>query len=490
MKFKLTTFIISILISCNFYSQVIFHQETFRGGTTGAGFSTGMGSGSGSFDIYIEPGSTIRKAWLMVQKQGFPPSIQIPINGINYVIDSSNSFIEYPRANGNTTCHKLGLHILDITNNINPLITNYNVTIPPNIIGNSACWWYSAVYIVVLYENNILPIHHAVVLINDEEIRDDISYFANNISPINTSYPIGFSIFSDRIGSPSINDGSLVYFNTNFLGVIGGSDAVNSSWSGAAVKGHFYYQNNQLFGLDDDTSDSLMNNTDGLANVNSYIVNNATSFNYRIKTQRVNDNTNWYNAWFLIYTPSPPCDTFTTTATTNQDTVCAGESIQLNATGGATYSWFSAFSTFNDSTLANPVATPSQTTTYIVTIKNDSGCVKTEHVKVWVNPTPKPDTITTSPQRCGSANGSIAVGNISKGTAPFTYTLTNLQTLATSNQQLATFNNLIAGNYQITITDSNNCQWQSDTLVVAEINDITVNFSVYTLPLVFPEPNP
>src|SRR5690606_1157188 len=125
-------------------------------------------------------------------------------------------------------------------------------------------------------------------------------------------------------------------------------------------------------------------------NVNMVYENNQTSCNI-------------YLAYFLTYTT--PCDTFTTTATTTQDTICLEDSVQLNATGGATYNWYGAFGGLNDTSIANPMASPPQTTTYIVTIKNDSGCVKTEHVKIWV--TQPIDSITTKPTICGSATGSI-----------------------------------------------------------------------------------
>ena len=47
-------------------------------------------------------------------------------------------------------------------------------------------------------------------------------------------------------------------------------------------------------------------------------------------------------------------------------TVCAGQSVQLNVSGGTTYTWTPS-GTLSSSTSANPVATPAQTTTYVVT---------------------------------------------------------------------------------------------------------------------------
>lgn len=482
-------FLFTILSFLCSFSQNVFYQDVFYGGVTGGGFSTGVGAGSGTINLHIEPGSTIRKAFLICQRFQNPSPTYITINSIPYLLDESSELTSYMIV---THSQKSGVHVVDITSDIDPNQNTYFTTIPYPASGNPEIA-YNVVYLLILYENSTLPKSCVNVILNNQNLEDNNNkfYFVSNISPINTNFPVGFAVNTERVQDPIIfNDGSHVFFNSNLLGLIGGVDAVSSPFISGGVKGHFYYQNNTLFGLDDDTPDSLMVGTDGLADVSSYISNNSTSYNFNLRWQDLmaTSRYNIYNSFFVTYTT--PCDTFSTSANSNVDTICQGESIQLNATGGVEYSWFSAFSTFNDSTLANPIASPTQTTTYIVIIKNDSGCVKTEHIKVWVNPAPKPDTITTTPQRCGSANGSITVGNIPKGTPAFNYELTNLQTLITQNSSLTTFNNLLAGNYLITITDSNGCQWQSDTLVVSEINDITANFSVYTLPVVFPTPNP
>jgi len=263
-------------------------------------------------------------------------------------------------------------------------------------------------------------------------------------------------------------EGENVYINNNYLGLIGLPDINSGSCGG--TKGSFYYNNNILFGLQYDIPNNLMNGSDAICDAKNYILNNDTMVSIRFETESTNNNTNAIWAIFLAYTSN--CS-FTTTATAMQDTICKGDSVQLNATGGATYSWFGAFGGLSDTSIANPMASPPQTTTYIVTIKNDSGCVKTEHVKIWVRPTPEPDTIVITPQTCGNPNGSITVGTIPNGAAPFTIVLTNLQT---SNIEPQT-SNLLTGNYQLTITDNNGCVWQSDTLFVPTVNNVVANFN-------------
>ena len=66
-------------------AQNLFHQDIFYGGVTAAGFSTGQGFGDGALNLYIEPGSTIRRAYLFSYRIGFPPSVPITVNNHPYL---------------------------------------------------------------------------------------------------------------------------------------------------------------------------------------------------------------------------------------------------------------------------------------------------------------------------------------------------------------------------------------------------------------------
>ncbi|MEJ8755651.1 T9SS type A sorting domain-containing protein [Pontibacter sp. H259] len=67
--------------------------------------------------------------------------------------------------------------------------------------------------------------------------------------------------------------------------------------------------------------------------------------------------------------------------------ICAGESIQLTATAGTTYSWSPATG-LSATNIANPIASPATTTTYTVTVSNANGCSATDQVIVKVNAAP------------------------------------------------------------------------------------------------------
>lgn len=69
------------------------------------------------------------------------------------------------------------------------------------------------------------------------------------------------------------------------------------------------------------------------------------------------------------------------------DTLCEGESVQLSASGGSQYIWSPSYG-LNNSTISNPVATPSVTTTYEVVIKQGDCFSDTNKVTILVHPKP------------------------------------------------------------------------------------------------------
>ena len=71
----------------------------------------------------------------------------------------------------------------------------------------------------------------------------------------------------------------------------------------------------------------------------------------------------------------------------NNVAVCAGESTQLSASGGSSYSWAPATGLSNAS-IANPVAAPLQTTTYNVVMTNGVCTDSSKSVTVTVNANP------------------------------------------------------------------------------------------------------
>jgi gliding motility-associated-like protein len=65
----------------------------------------------------------------------------------------------------------------------------------------------------------------------------------------------------------------------------------------------------------------------------------------------------------------------------NDTLICANNSIQLNASGGVSYKWSPA-STLNNSSIDNPIATPSQTTNYVVEMVDINSCIFKDTIQV------------------------------------------------------------------------------------------------------------
>ena len=65
-------------------------------------------------------------------------------------------------------------------------------------------------------------------------------------------------------------------------------------------------------------------------------------------------------------------------------TICSGDSVKLNASGGISYNWSPATG-LSDPNIANPVASPNTTTTYIVNVTDISGCMNEDSIVVNIS---------------------------------------------------------------------------------------------------------
>jgi photosystem II stability/assembly factor-like uncharacterized protein len=88
--------------------------------------------------------------------------------------------------------------------------------------------------------------------------------------------------------------------------------------------------------------------------------------------------------------------------------MCFGDTIQLNASGGSSYSWTTGTSYLSETDVQNPLATPpnNQTTNFTVIVTDDNLCSKTDVVAVTVYPVPT-TSITAPAFVCGQNNASL-----------------------------------------------------------------------------------
>lgn len=151
---------------------------------------------------------------------------------------------------------------------------------------------------------------------------------------------------------------------------------------------------------------------------------------------------------------------------------CQSTTVNLCATGAATYAWTPAFG-LSDTTIACPTAGPTSSTTYIVYGTDVNGCSGSDTVSLIVYPTPSVpvisrniDTLTSTP-----------------ATSYQWYFNSGIITGATNQIYIPTVN----GNYYVVITDTNGCSAFSSTYAMLDVSvrEITVSNPIY----VYPNPN-
>ncbi|MCC7301604.1 MAG: SBBP repeat-containing protein [Bacteroidia bacterium] len=137
------------------------------------------------------------------------------------------------------------------------------------------------------------------------------------------------------------------------------------------------------------------------------------------------------------------------------DSICLNASVQLNASapGATAYSWSPA-SGLSNTTIANPIANPTVTTTYVVTITNANGCTDSDTLTITVFPLPGP-SITPNGPTTFCAGGSVTLS----GPANFNYLW------APGGQTTQSINVTSSNTYTLTITDTNTCAAQSTQMV-------------------------
>ncbi len=140
--------------------------------------------------------------------------------------------------------------------------------------------------------------------------------------------------------------------------------------------------------------------------------------------------------------------------------ICAGNSTQLNASGGTGYVW-SPGAGLSNTGIANPVANPTATTNYIVTVTDANGCVNTDEVEVKVNALPN----ASAGAAVATCIGTPIQLNASGGTAYVWSPATGLDNVNISNPNA---NPAATTTYTVTVTDNNNCS--KDASVTVTVN--------------------
>jgi uncharacterized repeat protein (TIGR01451 family) len=145
--------------------------------------------------------------------------------------------------------------------------------------------------------------------------------------------------------------------------------------------------------------------------------------------------------------------------------ICEGESTTLLAENGTTFLWSPDDGTLSDINIANPVATPTQTTTYSVIITDANGCSEVLDVVVTVNNI----DVDLGNDLFICPNETVQIDAlVPAGLAPYTYSWTPASYYNASNPSSITTNQL--GTYSVEVTDANGCSATDEVVVNNVLN--------------------
>lgn len=128
--------------------------------------------------------------------------------------------------------------------------------------------------------------------------------------------------------------------------------------------------------------------------------------------------------------------------------ICPGKSVQLLAEGARTYVWTPAQGLSNPN-VANPVATPTQTTQYTVNMTNEFGCTVRRQVTVSVDDSFRPNVTLRTSSGCGQVT-QVELLNQSTGADEIRWSMGNGDTLKIPEPGSYRYEK--SGQYTITVT--------------------------------------
>jgi gliding motility-associated-like protein len=427
-----------------------------------------MAGGSDTLKVHIAPGSTIRKAFLFGTEywNNSLPFIDfnITLGDTNFTFNSQSRISAF-NASNLSTAPNIYIHSLDVTQSIESIDSTFLIGIP-NVSECFGCI-FSTVYVYILYENPNLDLTSSYILINNQDEQFSSDFLLTHMNEITSSSDVGWAICASRISEWTPGDGSFLSFNNGIYnaGLLEGEGNLTSD----GPQGCFYFENNELFGLSNDTPDYYVNGYDALINCEN-LVNPNHSLNWKLSWEMNAPSPpyNIYNEFFIEH--GTTCETSHVT-TINDTTICANSPLQLYATGGIAYEW-SPSENLSCSNCANPIFVSDSSQLITVRIWTSDSCSVVRPISVQVRNNPTILEIQTSPSICATNTGSLEIQTNTNCTLPLTYQINQ-----GPNQNTATFTNLPAGIQQIRIMDGNGCYL--DTLVeIEQVNPTNAQFNV------------
>ena len=142
----------------------------------------------------------------------------------------------------------------------------------------------------------------------------------------------------------------------------------------------------------------------------------------------------------------------------NDTTICSGTSVQLLASGGANYTW-TPRAGLSDTTIENPIASPTKTTTYKVKVSSGT-CEDSAFITITINPQP---TANAGQDKTLCIGASTEIGEAAQ--AGFTYNWQPTNGLDDATKSNPTASPTSTTQYILTVTGNGGCT-ASDTVLV------------------------
>lgn len=429
--------------------QVIFYTDNFPGGVTGASWAPAHDQGGvGFMNVNIQPGSTIRKAYLMAGRLGAANNLTVQLNGNNITFDNTNQATPIFQSiyGGNSA-----VHVADITALINPAITNYTLNLPAQTPTSDR---YQEFYLYIAYQNPALDTVKTAIVLNDQDFQ--ATHLFNVALPytIDISHDVGVALYCGYMCNNQ-GDGEIITFESVNVGTIGGND-VNSGLCGGP-SGSFSYQNYTLQGLSDDTPNNTVGGSDALFDAQGYFATNTNTFTIQFDhdiSGSVNDNSIWGFILAFGGNSSPQTCVGFEASLGNDTAFCSGDSVVFAPGSYTSYLWQDG-STGSSFTANAPG-------TYWVGVANAFGCTDTDTVVVtMVYPSP---LIDLGPDSTFCQGNSLL---LDPGAGFTSYQWQN----GSGN---ATFTAAATGLYWVEVTDGNGCK-ERDSVNISVINAPVIN---------------
>jgi gliding motility-associated-like protein len=478
----------TLLLFSNLKAQLLFYQDTYKGGVTSDGRAylgfDYLQPDTIDFKLNIPSGATIRKAFLISKGILWKEEISskdsplfVNLNNHTLTIDSSCRVTNFYFTGGT---YMWGVNI-DVTAYIQTTANRLIIPCQNCLLSadTSRHFVYNGFLLVVMYEVPSFPVVNPVIFLNNTPYNTTKSYSLSTFNKINTTKDVGLSVYTVDPDNDSITFNLSSTLGNTYLGSIGinYTSLVPDSFYHYAP-GSFYYENNTLFGLKDDNPNNGFDTTDALVNIKNYVANNTQSFVVNT-TASIFSGTHdlgydEIDAFILAY--SSQCSARSVKDTTVSYTICSGSNpvtLAVNSnTANNTYSWYATDGSLSTSTTASVTVTPTVTTTYIAYV-DSAGCNHTEHFKVNVYSLPQIDSVYTTDIICGN-NSILGLATIKaqNGTKPYQYSTVG------TNQASPTFSNIPVGTYTVSVTDSLGCQSTTKNFTITQINTAQANFTI------------